>query len=40
MRAAQTAVDQLMKIARPVPAVTRHDKSLGVIFATLEKAFA
>ncbi len=40
VRAAQTAVYQLMKIDRPVPAVTRHDKSLGVIFATLEKAFA
>jgi oleate hydratase len=40
VRAAQTAVYQLMKIDRPVPAVTRHDKSLAVIFATLEKAFA
>ena len=40
VRAAQTAVYQLMKIDRPVPAVTRHDKSFGVLFATLEKAFA
>jgi len=40
VRAAQMAVYQLMKIDRPVPAVTRHDKSLAVIFATLEKAFA
>jgi oleate hydratase len=40
VRAAQTAVYQLMKIDRPVPAVTRHDKSLAVIFATLEKAFS
>lgn len=39
VRAAQTAVYQLMKIDRPVPPVTRHDKSLAVIFATLEKAF-
>ncbi|TYO67465.1 oleate hydratase [Bradyrhizobium hipponense] len=40
VRAAQTAVYQLMKIDRPIPSVTRHDKSLAVIFATLEKAFA
>ncbi|MHC2837482.1 myosin-crossreactive antigen [Bradyrhizobium diazoefficiens] len=40
VRAAQMAVYQLMKIERPVPPVTRHDKSLAVIFATLEKAFA
>ncbi|WP_283812961.1 oleate hydratase [Bradyrhizobium rifense] len=40
VRAAQTAVYQLMKVDRPVPAVTRHDKSLAVIFATLEKAFS
>jgi oleate hydratase len=39
VRAAQMAVYQLMKIDRPVPPVTRHDKSLAVIFATLEKAF-
>ncbi len=40
VRAAQMAVYQLMKIDRPIPPVTRHDKSLAVIFATLEKAFA
>ena len=40
VRAAQMAVYQLMKVDRPVPPVTRHDKSLSVIFATLEKAFA
>ncbi|MHC4052246.1 oleate hydratase [Bradyrhizobium sp. 25ACV] len=40
VRAAQMAVYQLMQIDRPVPPVTRHDKSLAVIFATLEKAFA
>ena len=40
VRAAQMAVYQLMKIDRPVPPVTRHDTSLAVIFATLEKAFA
>ena len=40
VRAAQMAVYQLMKVDRPVPPVTRHDKSLAVIFATLEKAFA
>ena len=39
VRAAQMAIYQLMKIDRPVPPVTRHDKSLAVIFATLEKAF-
>jgi oleate hydratase len=40
VRAAQMAVYQLMKVDRAVPPITRHDKSLGVIFATLEKAFA
>jgi len=40
VRAAQMAVYQLMKIDRPIPPLTRHDKSLAVIFATLEKAFA
>ena len=39
VRAAQMAVYQLMN-DRPVPPVTRHDKSLAVIFATLEKAFS
>lgn len=38
VRAAQLAVYQL--IDRPVPPVTRHDRSLAVIFAMLEKAFA
>jgi len=40
VRAAQMAVYELMLVDRPVPPVTRHDKSLAVIFATLEKAFA
>jgi oleate hydratase len=40
VRAAQTAVYELLKLKRPVPAVTRHDKSLRVLFDTLEKAFA
>ncbi len=40
VRAGQTAVYQLMKVDRPIPPVTRHDKSLAVLFATLEKAFA
>ncbi len=40
VRAAQTAVYQLLKIERPVPAITRHDKSISVLIDTLEKAFA
>jgi len=40
VRAAQMAVYQLIKIDRQVPQVTRHDKSLAVIFATLEKVLA
>jgi oleate hydratase len=40
IRAAQMAVYELMKIKRPVPPVTRHDKSIGVLIETLEKAFA
>jgi len=40
VRAAQTAVYQLLKIARPVPAITRHDRSIKVLIETLEKAFA
>lgn len=40
VRAAQTAVYQLMKVDRPIPPVTRHDKSPSVLLATLEKAFA
>jgi oleate hydratase len=40
VRAAQTAVYQLMKIARPIPPITRHDRSIPVIVDTLQKAFA
>jgi oleate hydratase len=40
VRAAQMAVYQLLKIARPVPAITRHDRSFQVMIETLEKAFA
>jgi oleate hydratase len=40
VRAAQTAVYQLLKIGRPVPAITRHDRSIPVLIDTLEKAFA
>jgi oleate hydratase len=40
VRAAQMAVYQLLKIARPVPAITRHDRSFQVVIDTLEKAFA
>jgi oleate hydratase len=40
VRAAQIAVYKLLKIERPVPPITRHDKSLGVLIDTLEKAFA
>lgn len=40
VRAAQSAVYQLMKIARPIPPITRHDRSIPVIVHTLEKAFA
>jgi oleate hydratase len=40
VRAAQIAVYQLMNIARPVPAITRHDRSIPVLIDTLEKAFA
>jgi oleate hydratase len=40
VRAAQTAVYQLMKIARPIPPITRHDRSISVLIDTLEKAFA
>jgi oleate hydratase len=39
VRAAQMAVYQLLKIARPVPAITRHDRSFQVVIDTLEKAF-
>lgn len=40
VRAAQTAVYELLKIRRPVPPITRHDKSISVLIDTLEKAFA
>ncbi len=40
VRAAQMAVYELLKIKRPVPAITRHDKSFSVLVDTLEKAFA
>jgi oleate hydratase len=40
VRAAQTAVYQLMKIARPIVPITPHDRSIPVIVDTLEKAFA
>ncbi len=40
VRAAQMAVYELLKIERPIPAVTRHDKSFSVLVDTLEKAFA
>jgi oleate hydratase len=40
VRAAQMAVYKLLKIERPVPLITRHDKSISVLIDTLEKAFA
>jgi oleate hydratase len=40
VRAAQTAVYQLTKIARQIPPITRHDRSISVLIDTLEKAFA
>ena len=40
VRAAQMAVYQLLKIGRPVPPITRHDRSIKVMIETLEKAFA
>ena len=39
VRAAQTAVYQLLKIDREIPPVTRHDKSLRTELAALIKAF-
>lgn len=39
IRAAQMAVYQLLKIAREIPPVTPHDKSLKVQFEALVKAF-
>jgi oleate hydratase len=40
VRAAQTAVYQLLGIKRPVPAISRHDRSMRVLIDSLEKAFA
>jgi oleate hydratase len=40
VRAAQMAVYEFLKIKRPVPPITRHDKSISVFIDTLEKAFA
>jgi oleate hydratase len=40
VRAAQMAVYELLKIKRPVPAITRHDRSISVLVGSLEKAFA
>lgn len=40
VRAAQTAVYQLLDIDRLVPPITRHDKSIKVIVDSIEKAFA
>ena len=40
VRAAQMAVYQLLKIPRPVPAITRHDRSFQVVIETLGKSFA
>jgi oleate hydratase len=40
VRAAQIAVYQLLGITRPIPPITRHDKSLHVLIETVEKAFA
>jgi oleate hydratase len=40
VRAAQMAVYQLLGIERPIPKITRHDKSLRVLLETAEKAFA
>lgn len=40
VRAAQMAVYELLKIERPIPAITRHDKSISVLIETVEKAFA
>ena len=40
VRTAQMAVYELLKIDRPVPAITRHDRSIPVVIDTLEKAFA
>jgi oleate hydratase len=39
VRAAQTAVYQLLKLTRPVTPITPHDESLHVRFEALLKAF-
>ncbi len=39
VRAAQMAVYQLLDLERPVPAITRHDRSLSVQLDALVKAF-
>jgi oleate hydratase len=39
VRAAQTAVHQLLKLARPVTPITAHDKSLHTRFEAVLKAF-
>jgi len=39
VRAAQTAVYQLLKVTRPVAPITPNDKSLHVRFEALLKAF-
>ncbi len=38
VRAAQTAVYELLKIKRPARPITRHDKSVSVVVDTLENA--
>jgi oleate hydratase len=40
VRAAEMAVYQLMNVDRPIPKITRHDKSLKVLLDSLGKAFA
>lgn len=40
VRAAQMGVYKLLRIERPVPPITRYDKSIRVLIDTLEKAFA
>ena len=40
VRAAQMAVYQLLKVDRPIPAITRHDKSFKVILDTIVKSLS
>jgi len=40
VRAAQTAVYQLMGVDRPIPAITRHDRAPSVLLASAVKAMA